>query len=122
MDRLHGTFTIGNGRVRTEDMTLSAGEWKLSASGWSSLDGSVDYVFEEEALTRRYRELVAERPELRALIGDAPRFLYRKPAGGPGGFEVPWLKPEKLVKSLVGSGLLEGGIGDRLKDLLRRDR
>ena len=81
----------------------------------------MDYVFEEEALTRRYRELVEERPELAGLIGEKPTIRYRKAAGAKGAFEVPWLTPEKLAKALVGSGVLERGI-EGLKDLLRRDR
>jgi hypothetical protein len=122
VDRLHGTFTISGGRVVTEDMTFKASDWSLTVAGSAGLDGSVDYLFQEESLTRRYLELTKERPEVRQLIGEVPGIRYRKAAGSPGGFEIPWLDPKKLATSLMGSALSGEGVTDRLKDLLRRDK
>ena len=41
-DRLEGTFTVGKGRLRSDDLLLAADEFSVVGKGWAGHDGSVD--------------------------------------------------------------------------------
>ena len=41
-DRLDGTFTVRNGRLRSDDLLLAADEFSIVGKGWAGHDGGVD--------------------------------------------------------------------------------
>ena len=106
------------------DPVLEAGEMKLTAKGWTSLDGAIEYEFEEESLSATYREIAASNPQIVKILGENVRIPYRKQAGGAGSWELPWLDPKRLAGALPSllKGGDAGGVTDRLKDLLRRGK
>jgi AsmA protein len=40
---VHSNFVVENGRIRTDHLTLSAGRAELLLSGWTTMDGKLDY-------------------------------------------------------------------------------
>jgi hypothetical protein len=68
---LVGELQIEHGRISTKGLRLNLGETPLVLSGWTDLDGRVDYRLQTELLSRRVSGeaggLLAELPE---IVGD----------------------------------------------------
>ena len=68
-------FTIGDGRVASDDLTLKVGDLPIVLAGWTDFGGRLDYRIRTEGLTDRLAQKargLAGRlsPEARALLND----------------------------------------------------
>jgi AsmA protein len=63
---VRGPFTVGKGRVATEDLTIELGSLPVRFSGWAEFAGPYDYRLESDDLARQIA------PEVHALLPELP--------------------------------------------------
>ncbi|HWE38044.1 MAG TPA: AsmA-like C-terminal region-containing protein [Isosphaeraceae bacterium] len=62
-------FTVGEGRVASDDLTVSVARFPIVLSGWADFGGAIDYRVGAEGIARKLPE------ELRAALADVPGAL-----------------------------------------------
>ena len=53
---IHSDFVVQDGRIRTDHLTLSSGRSEILVSGWTSLDGRLDYQVKLQGIPDRLSE------------------------------------------------------------------
>jgi AsmA protein len=59
-------FAIGDGRISSDNLTLSIAEVPITMAGWTDFDGRIDYRIRQEGLSSKLSR------EARDLLGDLP--------------------------------------------------